>query len=85
MLTDEAISKLSTALVILAEKNFDKEEVRALTDFIDEKHKNYIERGLLENDKSLVMHGVMGALSHYEAEKERETKEKRIHSIKENH
>ena len=79
---EEAISRLSNALALLSEQEFDKEKVRVLTQgILDEKHRNYVEQGLASNDKSMIMHGVVGALSHYEAEKEKEIQEKRIRSI----
>ncbi len=86
MQADEAISRLSHALALLSRQDFDKEAVRALAkDAVDEKHLHYVEQGLAANDKSIIMHGIVGALSHYEAEKEKERFAKRIHSIKEDH
>ncbi len=86
MKTDQAISQLSNALATLSQQDFDKEEIRSLTkDVVDEKHQHYIEQGLMQNDRSLIMHGIVGALSHYEAEKEKEIFAKKIHSIKEYH
>ena len=85
MHAEEAIARLSNALVLLSEENFDKEAIRTLTkNIVDEKHLHYIEQGLMQNDKSSLMHGIVGALSHYEAEKEKEKFAKRIHSLKEN-
>jgi len=71
MSPDEAIARLSNALAILNDVEYDKEIVRTLTSgIVDEKHRNYIERGLMHNDKASIYHGILGALSHYEAEKE---------------
>lgn len=86
MTAEEAIARLSNALVVLNSQTFDKETIRVLTkDIVDEKHQHLIEQGLMLNDKSLIMHGVVGALSHYEAEKEKERFAKRLHSIKEDY
>ncbi len=83
---EDAIARLSNALALLSQKEFDKEEIRMLTkDILDEKHRQYIEQGLMQNDRSLIMHGIVGALSHYEAEKEKEIFAKKIHSIKEDY
>ena len=71
MIIEEAINRLSTALSLLSNEKFDKELIRTLTNFIDQKHKDYIEQGLTTGDKTKIMHGIMGALSHYEAEKYR--------------
>ncbi len=69
-MTEEAISNLSNALALLNEHEYDKETIRNLVrNIVDAKHLDYIERGLDTNDKSLIMHGIIGALSHYEAEK----------------
>jgi len=85
-MTEAEISKISTALTIINRPSYDKETIRLLVkDIVDQKHLEYIEKGLLLNDKSLIMHGLMGALSHYEAKKEKEIFEKRINSITQNH
>ncbi|MCX6708692.1 MAG: hypothetical protein NTW67_03545 [Candidatus Woesearchaeota archaeon] len=81
MNAQEAISQLSNALAIVNQESFDKETIRTLTKFVDDKHKQYIERGLMLNDRHLIMHGIVGALSHYEAEKDKEKFEKKISSI----
>lgn len=82
--TDEAINKLSTALALLGASKFDKEAIRSLVkDVVDEKHSHYIEQGLMTNNKSQIMHGIVGALSHYEAEKEKQTSEKKLQTITE--
>ncbi len=82
--TEDAIAKLSNALAILSAGSIDREAVRSLVkDVVDEKHSHYIEQGLISNDKSLIMHGIVGALSHYEAEKEKANKEKKLHSLTE--
>ncbi len=84
MNSDEAISKLSNALAQLGAGKFDKEALKSLVkDVVDEKHSHYIEQGLISDDKSLVMHGIVGSLSHYEAEKEKELKEKKLQTITE--
>jgi len=69
MRAEEAIAKISNVLAIINQPSYDKEIVRTLKGIVDEKHWNYIEMGLLKKDKSLIMHGIMGAMSHYEAEK----------------
>jgi hypothetical protein len=84
MNTNDAIARLSSALAILSAGEVDKEAIRSLVkDVVDEKHSHYIEQGLIANDKTLLMHGIVGALSHYEAEKEKEVKEKKLHALKE--
>ena len=83
---DDAIAKLSNALAILSAGSIDKEAVRSLVkDVVDEKHSHYIEQGLTSNDRGLIMHGIVGALSHYEAEKEKAAKEKKLHSLTEDY
>ena len=83
---EDAIARLSNALAILSAGSIDKEAVRSLVkDVVDEKHSHYIERGLSSNDRSLVMHGIVGALSHYEAEKEKAAKDKKLHSLTEDY
>ena len=82
MQTDEAISRLSNALAQLGAGNFDREALRSLLkDVVDEKHSHYIEQGLISNDKRLIMHGIVGALSHYEAEKDKEKLEKKFQTL----
>jgi hypothetical protein len=82
--TEEAISLLSHALALLGAQKIDKEAVRSLVkDVVDEKHSHYIEQGIISNDRSMIMHGIVGALSHYEAEKEKEVKEKKLQAITE--
>jgi hypothetical protein len=80
ILINEAIARLSNALALLSEREINKEAIRNLTLGIipDEKHKLFIEIGLAQNDKAKVMHGIVGALSHYEAEKEKANFEKRF-------
>ncbi len=80
MHAEEAITRLSNALAIISQQ-FDKEAVRTLKDIVDEKHWHYIEQGLQTNNKNLVMHGIIGAMSHYEAEREKEKFDKKIRSI----
>jgi len=80
--TNEAITRLSNALAQLGAGDFDKEALRSLLkDVVDEKHSHYIEQGLIANDKSLIMHGIVGALSHYEAEKDKEKLEKKFQTL----
>ena len=82
----EAIARLSSALALLSQQEYNKEIIRTLTKEVsDEKHWHYIEQGLATNDKSSIMHGVMGALSHYEAEKERDIFQKRVQSVAKKH
>ena len=81
MNAQEAISQLSNALAIVSQEGFDKEIIRNLKVLVDEKHWHYIEQGLMFNDRHLIMHGIVGALSHYEAEKDKEKFEKKIQSI----
>lgn len=69
MSTENAITRISHVLQLVAQPTFDKQAVRALRDIIDEKHWHYIEQGLEHNDKAKLMHGLVGALSHYEAER----------------
>lgn len=80
MQAEEAITRLSNALAIISQQ-IDKEAVRTLKEIVDEKHWHYIEQGLQTNNKSLIMHGIIGAMSHYEAEREKEKFEKKIRSI----
>jgi hypothetical protein len=75
MNVDDAISRLSRALSLLSVEPFDKDEVRSLVrGLADEKHSAFIESGLLSNNRALVIRGIMGALSHYEAEKTKNLK-----------
>ena len=83
---EEAIGKLSNVLSLLSERDYDKSAIRSLIKgIVDEKHLSYVEKGLSLGDKSMIMHGIMGALSHYEAEKEKESLNKKIHSLHEHH
>lgn len=71
--TDEAIRRLSSALAIVSNEGYDNDTVRVLTkEIVDEKHRAFIEKGLADNDTSSLLHGLLGALSHYEAEKEQQ-------------
>jgi hypothetical protein len=64
--------------------DFDEEALRSLLkDVVDEKHSHYIEQGLLRNNKSMIMHGIVGSLSHYEAEKEKQKNEKKFQTLTE--
>jgi len=73
VLINEAIARLSNALALMSNREIDKEAIRTLTAGIipDEKHKLLIDVGIAQNDKAKIMHGIVGALSHYEAEKEK--------------
>lgn len=73
VLISEAIARLSNALALLSERQIDKQAIRTLISGIipDEKHQLYIEQGFATNDKAKLLHGIVGALSHYEAEKEK--------------
>lgn len=72
MTPEEAIERLNKALSLATLNVVDKEAIRTLTNGItDEKHARYIEQGLESNDKSTLLHGIVGMLSHYEAEKEK--------------
>ena len=75
MTTEDAIQRLSHALSLVSDQEFDKEAVRTLTqDILDQKHQMLVERGIQENERSLVIHGLLGMLSHYEDQKEKERK-----------
>ena len=75
MTTEEAIRRLSNALSLLSDQGFDKEAVRTLTcDLLDEKHQMLVEKGFQEKERSLIIHGILGMLSHYEDQKEKERK-----------
>ncbi len=81
---EEAITRLSNALAMMGAGPFDKEALRSLLkDVVDEKHSHYIEQGLISNDKSMIMHGIVGSLSHYEAEKSKEKLDKKFETITE--
>ena len=67
----DAITKLSNALATISQPDYDKEVVRALKEIVDEKHWRYIEQGLQTGNKTLIIHGIIGAMSHYEAEKDK--------------
>ena len=69
MQAEEAITRLSNALAIISQQ-IDKEAVRTLKEIVDEKHWHYIEQGLQTGNKTLIIHGIIGAMSHYEAEKD---------------
>ncbi|MBS3125667.1 hypothetical protein J4211_05475 [Candidatus Woesearchaeota archaeon] len=79
----EAIARLTRAMLLVsASDNFDKDEFLGLIeDVIDEKHWSYIQTGLSRNDKTSLLRGLMGALSHYEAEQEKERNDKRLSSF----
>jgi hypothetical protein len=84
MNNEEAISRLSNALAQMGAGDFDEEALRSLLkDVVDEKHSHYIEQGLLRNNKSMIMHGIVGSLSHYEAEKEKQKNEKKFQTLTE--
>jgi hypothetical protein len=84
MNSEEAISRLSNALAQMGAGDFDEEALRSLLkDVVDEKHSHYIEQGLLRNNKSMIMHGIVGSLSHYEAEKEKQKNEKKFQTLTE--
>jgi len=82
METEEAIARLSNALSMLGAGTFDKDALKSLLkDVVDEKHSHYIEQGLIANDRGLLMHGIVGSLSHYEAEKHKQKLEKKFETI----
>ena len=86
MNTDEAIARLSTALQVLNTDPSNKEKLRQLTQgLLDDKHQHYFEQGLASNDKGHIIHGILGALSHYEAEKEKAHLEKNFASLTDHH
>ena len=66
----DAIERLSHAIALLSYNPIDKEAIRALTSGIiqNPKHQSCIDQGLAENNKAKIIRGVMGELSHYEAE-----------------
>jgi len=77
MTTEDAIEQLSTALSLLNEPVLDKEAMRTLTrGLLDAKHTRYLDEGLATSDKGLIAHAILGALSHHEAEKEKNAREK---------
>ncbi|PIN74545.1 hypothetical protein COV18_06620 [Candidatus Woesearchaeota archaeon CG10_big_fil_rev_8_21_14_0_10_37_12] len=79
----EAIQKLSKALVLINQNPIDYETVRDLVKGLaDEKHTDYIEQGIANQDKGLIMRGLMGTLSRYEAEREKNAKEKTLQNLK---
>ncbi|HLC32737.1 MAG TPA: hypothetical protein VJJ82_02835 [Candidatus Nanoarchaeia archaeon] len=80
----DAIIRLSRALeLVSAEECFDKDELLGLVeDILHEKHWEHVQQGLLRDDKTLIVQGLMGALGHYEAAQEKERTEKRIGSLK---
>ena len=72
-----SIEQLTKALNLL-NGEFDPIEIRNLTLCADQKHKAYVEKGLIENNKTEIAHGIMGALSHYESEREKQIREKKL-------
>ncbi len=70
----DAIERLSSVITLLSCNPIDKEAIRALTSGIiqNPKHKSCIDQGLAENNKAKIIRGVMGELSHYEAEVQKE-------------
>ena len=83
MNASEAIARLTRAIsLVSASDYFDKDEFLGLIeDVIEEKHMVYIQAGLAKNNTPTIMRGLVGALSHYEAEEEKEHNEKRIKSL----
>ncbi len=67
----DAIARLSAALCALNENSLS--EIRTLTSgLLDEKHQHYLELGLAKNDRAHLLHAIVGMLSHYEAEHQKE-------------
>ncbi len=65
----EAINRLSKALELLNNDNYEKQEIASLTEEVaDEQHKKYIDQGRESGTKTMIFHGLMGRISHYEAE-----------------
>ncbi|RJQ21808.1 hypothetical protein C4580_01445 [Candidatus Woesearchaeota archaeon] len=66
-----AIARLSAALDALNQNSIT--ELRVLTQgLLDDKHQRYLELGLAKNDRAQLLHAIVGMLSHYEAEHEKE-------------
>ena len=79
------IQQLTHVLAIMSEPDFNFQDVLKLTkDIVDEKHLHFIEEGVATKDKTKIMHGILGALSHYEAENYKKTKERKLSSLKDN-
>ena len=68
----DAIARLSAALTALNENSLG--ELRTLTaGLLDEKHQHFLELGLAKGDRVHILHAIVGMLSHYEAEHQKET------------
>ena len=66
-----AIARLSAALCALNENSLS--EIRTLTSgLLDEKHQHYLDLGLAKGDRVHILHAIVGMLSHYEAEHQKE-------------
>jgi hypothetical protein len=76
------IDKLTHALELAQDCFEHQEDILALCDFIDEKHQQMIKHGFVNYDKNLIMHGIMGALSHYEAQQYKQDREKRLATLR---
>lgn len=76
------IEKLTHALELAQDCFEHQEAIIALTDSADEKHTKMIRDGFSQYNKTLIMHGIMGALSHFESELNKEENEKRIATIR---
>jgi len=76
------IDKLTHALELAQDCFNHQEDILSLCDFVDNKHKKMIKQGFAQYDKNLIMHGVMGALSHYEAEQYKQEREKRFATLR---
>lgn len=68
METQEAILLITDALTLVSQETFDKTKIRTLKTILDKKHWQLVEEGLDLDDKKKLMHGLIGALSHYEAQ-----------------
>ncbi len=76
------IEKLTHALELAQDCFENQENILTICDFVDDKHKQMIKQGFANYDKNLIMHGIMGALSHYEAEHYKEEREKRLATLR---
>lgn len=67
----DAIARLLAALDALNENS--TAELRTLTQgLLDEKHQHFLDLGLAKNDRTHLLHAIVGMLSHYEAENQKE-------------
>gem|GEM_PF-4904889 len=82
MNSQHEIEKLTHALELAQDCFEHQEDIMALTSGADEKHSQMIRDGFSQYNKNLIMHGIMGTLSHYEAERDKEEREKRFATLR---